>query len=226
MVRKKSTLHQNANSKGFINLQAGALKGKKLEVITSPGLRPIGARVKDVFFNWIQFEIRDRKVLDLFAGSGALGFEALSRGCRSLQMYEYTKAVYDRLILNYRSLNLTALEKFYGFVPQVTINLADSYQIIKQMSKTKYDLVFVDPPFMQEQELEVLKDLAENNFLEEQSLIFLQLDGAYAHLVDNLDSRFKVSKSKAIGNVLIYLLTYTNTSTKDHLDFKDKYQII
>lgn len=209
MVKKKSTLHQNANSKGFINIQAGALKGKKLEVITSPGLRPIGSRVKDVFFNWIQFEIRGRRVLDLFAGSGALGFEALSRGCQSLQMYEYTKAVYDRLILNYRSLNLATLERNYGAIAEVKINLANSYEVIKKPASSSYDLVFVDPPFMQEHELEVLTDLANNGYLADQALVFLQLDGAYAHLVSNLDARFSLTKEKSIGNVLIYLLTFS-----------------
>ncbi|RIY33181.1 16S rRNA (guanine(966)-N(2))-methyltransferase RsmD [Psittacicella hinzii] len=225
MTEKKSTLHQNANNKGFIYLQAGALKGKKLEVIMSPGLRPIGSRVKDVFFNWIQFEIKGRKVLDLFAGSGALGFEALSRGCSSLQMYEFSKKVYDRLILNYRSLNLASLTKAYGISPQVKINMADSYSLVKKPSAVSYDLVFLDPPFMQEHELEVLTDLANNHFLDEQALIFLQLDGAYNGLLDNLDPRFKVLKEKKIGNVFIYLLTYSVEKNKT-FTLIDEYQII
>ncbi|MFC6276187.1 16S rRNA (guanine(966)-N(2))-methyltransferase RsmD [Psittacicella hinzii] len=226
MVKKQSTLHQHANNKGYIYIHAGALKGKKLEVITAEGLRPIGSRVKETFFNWIQFDVAQRRVLDLFAGSGALGFEALSRGCQSLQMCEYAKAVYDRLILNYREINRQALVNSYGFEPQVNIKLTDSYQWVKQKATTTYDLVFVDPPFMQEHELEVLADLAQNGYLDHQALIFLQLDGAYAHLVQQLDQRFTVLKQKAIGNVLIYLLQYNDQHSQTQANSEIDYIII
>lgn len=155
-MQKKSTSPQKANDKGYIYIQGGTLKGKKLTVVTAPGLRPVGSRVKEIFFNWVQFEIQGSRVLDLFAGSGALGFEALSRGCQQLVMCEFSKAVYDALINNYRGLNLQELQKTYGYIPKTKINLTDSYAYIAKPAQQRFDLVFVDPPFMQERELDVL----------------------------------------------------------------------
>lgn len=209
MVRKQSVLHQKANNKGYIYLLAGAFKGKKLEVLTSPGLRPIGSRVKEIFFNWIQFDIEGSSCLDLFAGSGALGFEALSRGAHFLQMYEYSPNVYKKLIQNYQGLNINQFEKIYGESPRVKIDQVDSYAKVKVQAQQDYNLVFVDPPFMQERELEVLSDLANNKYLRNQCLVFLQLDGAYENAINNLDARFSVEKFKKVGNILLYLLRFT-----------------
>lgn len=212
-IKKRSTSPQKANDKGYLYIMSGAFKGKKLEVITSPGLRPIGSRVKEIFFNWIQFNIAGRDVLDLFAGSGALGLEALSRGCNSLQMHEFNKAVYDKLLTNYRGLNLEQLDKIYGHRAPVTIKLGDSYQYIKQRASKAFDLVFIDPPFMQEQELTILNDLACNGYLADQALVFVQLDAAYKGVMETLPPGFSHYKHKACGNILLYLLQYQQENT-------------
>lgn len=224
MVKKQSTLHHQANNKGAVYIQAGALKGKKLEVIISAGLRPIGSRVKETFFNWIQFEIQGRDVLDLFAGSGALGFEALSRGCSSLYMCEYSKAVYDRLISNYRSFNLQSLQNAYKQAAKVEIKLTDSYAFIQKPAPKSFDLVFVDPPFMQEKELQVLCNLADNGFLRQGALVSLQVDKAYQHILQTIDSRYTLRKQKSIGNIIISLLEYQ--ASKANADDLEDYQII
>lgn len=218
-IKKRSTSPQKANDKGYLYIMSGAFKGKKLEVITAPGLRPIGSRVKEIFFNWIQFEIAGRDVLDLFAGSGALGLEALSRGCNSLQMHEFNKAVYDKLLNNYRGLNLDQLEKIYGHRAPVTIKLGDSYQYIKQPASKAFNLVFIDPPFMQEQELTILHDLARNGYLADNALVFVQLDAAYKGVMEFLPPKFSHYKYKACGNILLYLLQYQSTNSVSSTEF-------
>lgn len=210
MVQKQSTTPERANSKGFVYVGAGVFRGKKLQVVTSPGLRPIGSRVKEIFFNWIQFDVANRRVLDLFAGSGALGIEALSRGCQSLVMCEYSRQVFKTLQANYQSLNFAQLQQHYGFVADVKLQHTDSYAMLKTRNQhSAFDLVFVDPPFMQEQELAVLNDLAQQGYLAPQALIFLQLDAAYRNVMATLDTkRFQILKHKKLGNVLLYLLTF------------------
>lgn len=208
MVKKKSTSPEQANAKGHVNIQAGVWRGKKLAVHTHPGLRPIGSRPKEVFFNWIQFELRGRDCLDLFAGSGSLGLEALSRGAASVTLCEFGAPVFSKLQQNVAGLNLEQYRHWYDAEPTIKLERCDSYALVKTRAPKAFNLVFVDPPFMQEKELEVLTDLAANGWLAQQTIVFLQLDAAYAGLVAKLDKRFSQRKFKQLGNILMYLLDF------------------
>ncbi len=73
---------------GSVRIIAGTLKGSKLPVLESEGLRPTSDRVRETVFNWIQHSILGREVLDMFAGSGALGFEAASRQAAHVTLLE------------------------------------------------------------------------------------------------------------------------------------------
>ena len=73
---------------GHVRVIAGSLRGSKLPVADLPGLRPTGDRARETLFNWLQNEIAGRQVLDAFAGSGALGFEAASRGAADVLLLE------------------------------------------------------------------------------------------------------------------------------------------
>ncbi len=121
---------------GNIRIIGGQYKGRKLTVIDSKGLRPTTDRVKETLFNWLMFTIRDKKCLDLFAGAGSLGFEALSRYAKSVTMIEKDKKVYVNLkkgaeLLkpnNLTLLNICALE-------------------FLRTTKESFDIIFLDPPF-------------------------------------------------------------------------------
>ena len=78
----------NKNPPGQVRIIAGTLRGSKLPVLDMPGLRPSGDRARETLFNWLQHEVAGRRVLDLFAGSGALGFEAVSRGAAHVVLLE------------------------------------------------------------------------------------------------------------------------------------------
>lgn len=206
--KKKSVAHDKANNKGFVYIQAGALKGRKLDVLDAVGLRPIGSRTKETFFNWVQFDIQGRDVLDLFAGTGSLGFEAVSRGANSVVLFEYNPQVCNQLKQNASRLNLAECQKAFGVTPQINIFNTDSYKQIKTKATKSYSMVFVDPPFMQENELEVLDDLANNGYLVDEALVFLQLDATYEGLINSINPSYRKEKFKKIGNVLLYLLSY------------------
>ena len=89
---------------GSIRLISGQWKGRKLPVLDAEGLRPTTDRVKETLFNWLAAEIRDAHCLDLFAGSGSLGFEALSRYAAHVTMVEFNRSVAQQLIKNLNTL--------------------------------------------------------------------------------------------------------------------------
>ena len=80
--------------KNSIRITGGSLKGKKIPFNFKNSLRPTSSKLREVLFNWLQFEIKDYECLDLFAGTGALGIEALSRGAKKTVFIEYNKRNY------------------------------------------------------------------------------------------------------------------------------------
>ncbi len=115
---------------------AGRWRGRRLDFPAVPGLRPSPDRVRETLFNWLQRPIVDARCLDLFAGSGALGFEALSRGAARAVLVER-----DPRVLS--ALRATA-ERFGEPRPQIVA--ADAFGYLNGPPEP-FDLVFLDPPF-------------------------------------------------------------------------------
>jgi len=125
-----------AKSKRTIRIISGSHGGRRIPVLDLDGLRPTGDRLRETLFNWLQAEIAGRQVLDLCAGSGALGFEAASRGAQFVCMVESNRVAAAQLL---------QINKDFGFKNiQVNNQTAQSYL---QMTTHKFDLVFIDPPF-------------------------------------------------------------------------------
>ncbi|NPA72983.1 MAG: 16S rRNA (guanine(966)-N(2))-methyltransferase RsmD [Gammaproteobacteria bacterium] len=124
---------------GEVRIIGGDWRGRKLPVLLSEGLRPTSDRVRETVFNWLQFDVPGARCLDLFSGSGALGFEALSRGAKSVTFLELSSPVAKQL-----SQNLITLQACHGEVVQ-----GDSLQWLARPVASSYDIVFVDPPFNQ-----------------------------------------------------------------------------
>jgi 16S rRNA (guanine966-N2)-methyltransferase len=128
-------LHSN---KGKIRIIAGEYRGRRIAVPDRPGLRPTPDRVRETLFNWLGQSLAGLACLDLFAGSGALGFEAASRGAARVVMVEQDRAVMQ-------SLKRTKDE--IG-APQVELVLDDAFAYLKRAA-SGFDVVFLDPPFGQ-----------------------------------------------------------------------------
>lgn len=124
---------------GEVRIIGGDWRGRKLPVLMGEGLRPTSDRVRETVFNWLQFEVAGAFCLDVFAGSGALGFEALSRGAKSVTFLELSMPVAQQLKINLKTLNSTAAQVVQG----------DSLQWLDQPIEQAFDLVFLDPPFNQ-----------------------------------------------------------------------------
>jgi 16S rRNA (guanine966-N2)-methyltransferase len=127
----------NPRPPGQIRIIAGHLRGSKLPVPDRPGLRPTSDRVRETLFNWLQTKVPGANVLDLFAGTGALGFEAVSRGARSTVFVERDPALADALRGSATRLKTQT----------VRVVTADALGWLQQPGGERFDLVFLDPPF-------------------------------------------------------------------------------
>ena len=123
---------------GQVRLIGGRWRGSKLAVLDAPGLRPTSDRVRETLFNWLAPVLPGARVLDLFAGSGALGLEAVSRGAASAVLVERDPALAASLLATTRRLP-------GGEVAAVV--QADALAWMPAQPRSTFDLAFVDPPF-------------------------------------------------------------------------------
>ena len=119
-----------------VRIIGGLWRSRILEFPDVAGLRPTPDRVRETLFNWLGRDLTGLACLDLFAGSGALGFEALSRGAASVIMVEKNPAVLRALRDNAQKLGATGL----------TVVRGDALEFVRG-ARSRFDVVFVDPPY-------------------------------------------------------------------------------
>lgn len=124
---------------GELRIIGGDWRSRKLRFPAAGGVRPTPARTRETLFNWLSFHLAGSDCLDLFAGSGALGLEALSRGARGATLVDHTPALARALRDNLRLLGSNAAEVFCTGV--------ESY--LSARARPPFDIVFMDPPFRQ-----------------------------------------------------------------------------
>jgi len=148
---------------GQIRIIGGQWRGRKLPVPDIPGLRPTTDRVRETLFNWLAPFIVDAHCLDCFAGSGALGIEALSRYAAAATLIEMDKNVARQL-----QKNLVTLQASQGNV----LN-ANTLNVLAQPG-TAHHIVFVDPPFRKGLLDDTLILLEKNGWLADEALIYVE----------------------------------------------------
>jgi 16S rRNA (guanine966-N2)-methyltransferase len=126
----------------LLRIIAGEFKGRRLKAPAGRAVRPTADRVKEAWFSIVQQSVPDARVLDLFAGSGALGFEALSRGAVAVDFVESHKASLAAIRDNAATLNVGA---------RVTIHRSDAMRFAARLQPRAYDLAFADPPYAGEE---------------------------------------------------------------------------
>jgi len=120
-----------------VRLIGGLFKRSKLPVADRPGLRPTPDRVRETLFNWLGHDLAGWRVLDAFAGSGALGFEAASRGATEVLLLERDPLLARSLQASQARLQVTALR----------VECADAVAWMARCAPARFDLVLLDPPF-------------------------------------------------------------------------------
>ncbi|SBT17290.1 Ribosomal RNA small subunit methyltransferase D [Marinomonas gallaica] len=133
---RKPTKANNAKGQSKLRIIGGDWRSRQLPILDLDGLRPTTDRVRETVFNWLNFDIPGASCLDLFAGSGALGLEALSRGAKECTFVELNRAVAQQI-----THNLTTLKASNGSV----IN-SDAMAYLNT-PPTAFDIIFLDPPF-------------------------------------------------------------------------------
>ncbi|WP_325051580.1 16S rRNA (guanine(966)-N(2))-methyltransferase RsmD [Stenotrophomonas sp. ZAC14D2_NAIMI4_7] len=123
---------------GQVRIIGGRWRNTRLPVPTLPGLRPSSDRVRETLFNWLMPRLAGARVLDLFAGSGALGLEAVSRGAAHATLVERDAQL---------GRNLSAAVAKLQAADQITVVPADALRWLQGAPAQQADLVFIDPPF-------------------------------------------------------------------------------
>jgi 16S rRNA (guanine966-N2)-methyltransferase len=126
------------SNKGRVRIIGGEFRGRRLGVLARPDLRPTPDRVRETLFNWLGQRLDGLSCLDLFAGSGALGFEAASRGAARVVMVENDRQAFGALQEYKDLLRAKQLELVFG----------DAMDYLRR-SQEAFDVVFLDPPFRQ-----------------------------------------------------------------------------
>lgn len=148
---------------------SGKSRGKKLISLDGDNTRPTLDRVKEALFNIIQFEVKDAAVLDLFAGTGALGIEALSRGAKEAV---FCDKVPDAIkVIKQNIINTNNLDK-------ATIINKEYQEVLENLSKQnkKFDIVFLDPPYKTNLAIESLQKIIMSDLLTEDGTIIIETD--------------------------------------------------
>lgn len=178
------------NSK--LRIIAGEWRSRQLVFEDAPGLRPTPARVRETLFNWLQTDVIASRCLDLFAGSGALGFEAASRRAKTVVMVE-NNAQACRLI-NENKVKLSA--------EQIKIVQSDAFKFLAG-DASPFDLVFLDPPFEKGMLQQACQWLEDKGWLAVQAKIYVEVEKQL--VLDDMPENWQCLKNKKAGDVAYYL---------------------
>ncbi|WP_030074379.1 16S rRNA (guanine(966)-N(2))-methyltransferase RsmD [Halomonas alkaliantarctica] len=152
---------------GKLRIIGGDFRRRQLPVLDHPGLRPTPDRVRETLFNWLGQHLFNKRVLDLFAGTGALGFEALSRGANHVTFIER-----DARVAALIGENIITLGASNGRV----VN-SDALIFLDQPSQPS-DVIFLDPPFYQGLAASCCAMLEANNWLTDEAMIYLETENS------------------------------------------------
>ncbi|MBR5535363.1 MAG: 16S rRNA (guanine(966)-N(2))-methyltransferase RsmD [Clostridia bacterium] len=175
---------------------SGSARGLKLSSLDGLDTRPTLDRVKEALFSMLTPYINQATVLDLFAGSGALGIECLSRGSSDAVFVEMNHSAMDIVKKNVASARLTDKSAFH---------CKNALEYLKTSDKT-FDLIFLDPPYQGGLYEKCLNSIYENSLLNPEGIIILEWDSENAP--PSIPSQFEVLKQRRYGRVMITFVTF------------------
>jgi 16S rRNA (guanine966-N2)-methyltransferase len=184
--------------KNQLRIIGGKWRGRKLNFVDAQGLRPTLDRVRETLFNWLQPVIYNAHCLDLYSGSGALGFEALSRGADHVTMVDNNRQVISQINQN---LQLLSCEN----ADAVCMDAVDflSQQNMQAITQSKYQVVFLDPPFNQGLLDSCCKKIEQQQLLADNSYIYIEAEKTLQ--LSNIPERWQKKKEKQAGQLAYYL---------------------
>lgn len=187
-------------SSNTLRIVGGKWRSRRLRFVDAEGLRPTPDRVRETLFNWLQFEIPGAHCLDAFAGSGALGFEALSRGAASVVMMERQRAQYQALQAAAAELGTDNARLLLGDAEALLAKPGD------WCPPEGFHVVFLDPPFNKGLVPVIIELLLRANLLRPDTLIYIETESQWNDLA--LSPDLSVLKATKAGLVHAFLARY------------------
>lgn len=187
--RRKTDRSRGRSPPGRVRIVAGKWRGRLLPVADAETLRPTAGRIRETLFNWLASRIEGARCLDLYAGSGALGFEALSRGAGSAVLVDIDDAVVQRLRQSARSFGAQYAE----------IVRADAFDWLQSADAGVFDIVFLDPPYGDESTGELCRLLARHGHLASDARVYWE--HARSQAGPELPAGWKLERDKTAGEV-------------------------
>ena len=186
-----------ASAPGVVRIIGGEWKRSTLAVAAAPGLRPTPDRVRETLFNWLGQDLSGLRCLDAFAGSGALGFEAASRGATEVLLIEQAPA----LVASLRD-NATRLQ-----ASQITVQRGDALSLMRQRTGQAWDVVFLDPPFGDVQNEALFRDAlkAARDLVSPNGSLYLEAPRVWAD-AELAELGWRVLRQGRAGQVAFHLL--------------------
>jgi len=176
---------------------SGEFKGRRINVPDSKLIRPTTDRVRETLFNLLnnRIDFENRKVLDIYAGSGSLGLECLSRGASEIHFVERNFQIYKNLKENINLLNAAENCKIYKM---------EALKYSQMFENLDYDLIIADPPFFKDDIYKVVENLVINKYFAEDGFMIIERS---IQTKEKDINNFKVEPFKIIGDSCLYEIT-------------------
>ena len=191
MAKRQKT----SNSRpGRLRIVAGNWRSRLLDIADVAGLRPTSARIRETLFNWLEPQIHGACCLDLFAGTGALGLEALSRGAARAVFVENSMPAVAVLNANIKILGAAG----------AVVRHMNALDYLRGENTEQFDLVFLDPPFASDVIEDVCRRLDERKMLTDRASVYIEQARSKAE--PTLPESWEMLKNKTAGNVRYMLV--------------------
>jgi len=182
-----------------LSIIGGNWRSRKISFEDAEGLRPTPARVRETLFNWLQYDVQSSRCLDLYAGSGALSFEAASRGAKSVVQVENNPVACRNL-----KANAVALA-----AEQIKIVQSEAFRYLAGDAQV-FDLVFIDPPFNLNLAAQTCQWLEDKGWLAPYAKIYVETESKNVATqqpfqLENLPENWRLLKQKTAGEVMYHL---------------------
>jgi len=189
MMTKKPGAENLKPRPGRLRIVAGKWRSRLLDVADVPGLRPTSERIRETLFNWLAPSIQGARCLDLFAGTGALGFEALSRGATTVVFVDNSRRAARAIEKSAQLLAATG----------ATVHRSDAIDYLRTARPASFDIVFLDPPFADARLDDLCRLIDELGLLAPGGRVYLEQERGRPGVT--LPERWRLFKDKTAGNV-------------------------
>ncbi len=200
--KKRQSTRTSSSSNTQVRLIAGDWRGRLLQFPACEGLRPTGSRIRETLFNWLMPDLHNARCLDAFSGSGALGFEALSRGAAQSVMLEPNPTAHQSLQKNADRLLPDMAERKL----RCALFASKAEQFLAAQANAPFDIVFLDPPFALDLWPVVIEQLESQNWLSQQALVYIETP---KHYTLSVPTHWTMHRQKEAGNIVYALYRVT-----------------